>query len=76
MDMYDHPDCVHELLAYCTKVATAVSISYLDSATCAVCGYITVMAKNVAESFYGRVDWVERKGTKPENIARVKQSGI
>jgi hypothetical protein len=76
MDMYDHPDCVHQLLAYCTKVATAVSISYLDSATCAACGYITVMVKNVVESFSGRVDWVECKGTKLENIVRVKQSGI
>lgn len=65
-----------ELPDYANLNKPLVEIFTIDSATCAACGYMTVMAKNVVESFSGRVDWVERKGTKPENIARVKQLGI
>jgi uroporphyrinogen decarboxylase len=65
-----------ELPDYANLRKPLVEIFTIDSAACAACGYMTAMAKSVAESFQGKVDWVERKGTIPENIARVKQLGF
>jgi uroporphyrinogen decarboxylase len=53
-----------------------VEVFTIDSATCAACGYMTAVAKQVVGSFEGRVEFVERKSTERENIARIKKLGF
>jgi uroporphyrinogen decarboxylase len=55
---------------------TLIEVFTIDSATCAACTYM-VGAANLAKQEYGsRVEVVEYKITKRENIARVKKMGL
>ena len=53
-----------------------VEVFTIDSATCAASGYMTAVAQQVAESFQGAVEFIERKSTNLENIARIKRLGF
>jgi uroporphyrinogen decarboxylase len=53
-----------------------VEVFTLDSDTCAACTYMLNSAKRVVSELEGRVDLVEYKFTKKENIARVMKMGI
>jgi len=48
----------------------------LDSASCAACSYMLAAAMRASDSLEGKVDCIEYKITKPENIARLKKMGI
>lgn len=48
----------------------------LDSAACAACSYMLAAATRAADSLAGKVDLVEYKITRPENIARLMKMGI
>jgi uroporphyrinogen decarboxylase len=53
-----------------------VEVFTLDSDTCAACGYMLSTARRVVEEFGGKVDLVEYKYTKTENVARVVKMGV
>jgi uroporphyrinogen decarboxylase len=65
-----------DLPDYANLTKPLIEVFTIDSDTCAACGYIYSAAKRIAEELAGRVDLVEYKFTRPENIARVKQMGI
>lgn len=65
-----------EMPDYANLEKPLVEVFTIDSATCAACGYMTAVAKQVVESFGGQVDWVERKSTQLENVARIKNLGF
>ena len=71
---FDHMDV--EMPDYDNLEKPLVEVFTIDSATCAACGYMVAVAKAVVESFGDQVDWIERKGTVLENIARVKKLGF
>ena len=48
----------------------------LDSSACAACGYMLAAAVRAAETLPGKIDLVEYKITRPENIARLMRMGI
>ena len=48
----------------------------LDSSTCAACGYMLHAAERAAEALAGKVDMVEYRITRPENVARMMKMGI
>lgn len=48
----------------------------LDSATCAACGYMLSAAERASNTLGDRVEMVEYKITKPENVARMMKMGI
>ena len=48
----------------------------LDSSTCAACGYMLHAAERAAQTLAGRVDMVEYRITRPENVARMMKIGI
>ncbi len=48
----------------------------LDSASCAACSYMLAAAVRAEQSMTGRVDLVEYKITKAENIARLKKMQV
>lgn len=48
----------------------------IDSETCPACGYMVSAAKRAVQELDGKVDLVEYKITKPENISRLKKMGI
>jgi uroporphyrinogen decarboxylase len=43
----------------------------LDSSACAACSYMLLAAMRAAQALDGKLDLVEYKITKPENIARL-----
>lgn len=53
-----------------------VEVFTLDSDTCAACTYMMGAARRVEEELDRRVDVVEYKFTKPENVARIVKMGI
>lgn len=53
-----------------------VEVFTLDSATCAACGYMLLAAQRAVSELGDRVDMVEYKMTKPENVARLNAMGI
>jgi uroporphyrinogen decarboxylase len=65
-----------EMPDYANLEKPLVEVFTIDSATYAACGYMTAVAKQVVESFGGQVDWIERKSTELENIARIKNLGF
>ena len=65
-----------EMPDYANLEKPLVEVFTIDSATCAACGYMTAVAKQVVESFNGEVEWIERKSTELENIARIKKLGF
>ena len=65
-----------EMPDYANLEKPLVEVFTIDSATCAACGYMTAVAQQVVESFGGKVEWVERKSTEKENIARIMKLGF
>ncbi len=53
-----------------------VEVFTLDSSTCAACSYMLGAAQRAADELAGKVDLVEYKFNRPENIARVKAMGV
>jgi uroporphyrinogen decarboxylase len=53
-----------------------IEVFTLDSDTCAACTYMLKAAQQVVNRMAGKVDLVEYKFTKPENVARVIKMGI
>jgi uroporphyrinogen decarboxylase len=53
-----------------------VEVFTLDSETCAACGYMVGAAQRAVNELGGRVDLVEYKFTKAENVARVIKLGV
>jgi uroporphyrinogen decarboxylase len=53
-----------------------IEVFTLDSTACAACGYMLAAASRAAAALPGRVDLVEYRITRPENIARMKRMGI
>jgi uroporphyrinogen decarboxylase len=53
-----------------------IEVFTIDSDTCSACGYMWDAARRIASEFPGRVDIVEYKFTRKENIARVAKLGI
>lgn len=53
-----------------------IEVFTVDSETCPACGYMVDAAKLAKEQYGEKVDFVEYKITKPENLARVKKLGI
>ena len=53
-----------------------IEVFTLDSTACAACGYMLAAATRAAASLPGRVDLVEYRITRPENIARMRRMGI
>ena len=53
-----------------------VEVFTLDSDTCAACGYMRDAALRVGDELMGRVEVVEYKFTKKENVARVMKMGV
>ena len=48
----------------------------LDSAACAACSYMLAAATRAADALPGKMDLVEYKITRPENIARLMRMGV
>ena len=65
-----------ELPDYANLVKPLLEVFTLDSASCAACSYMLAAAVRAAHTLEGRVDLVEYKITKPENIARLLKMGI
>jgi uroporphyrinogen decarboxylase len=61
---------------YSTLPRPLIEVFTIDSDTCSACGYMWDAAKRIASEFPGRVDIVEYKFTRKENIARVAKLGI
>lgn len=53
-----------------------VEVFTLDSDTCAACTYMMGAAQRAVDDFAGKVDIVEYKFTKPENVARCVKMGV
>ncbi len=54
-----------------------IEVLTIDSATCAACGYMKAAADDAAANYTAkRVEVVERKITKPENIVRLGKMGV
>ena len=53
-----------------------IEVFTLDSSTCAACGYMLHAAERAAQALAGRVDMVEYRITRPENVARMMKMGI
>ena len=53
-----------------------VEVFTLDSSTCAACGYMLHAAERAAQTLAGKVDMVEYRITRPENVARMMKMGI
>jgi uroporphyrinogen decarboxylase len=65
-----------ELPDYANLKRPLLEVFTIDSDSCAACSYMYGAAKRIAEELPGKVDVVEYKITKPENIARIKKLGI
>ncbi|NPV75734.1 MAG: uroporphyrinogen decarboxylase [Anaerolineae bacterium] len=65
-----------ELPDYASLKKPLIEVFTIDSETCAACGYMYSAARRIAEELPGKVDVIEYKITKPENVARVKKHGI
>jgi uroporphyrinogen decarboxylase len=65
-----------ELPDYDHLPRTLMEVFTLDSSACAACSYMMAAANRAADALPGKVDLVEYKITKPENIARLMKMGI
>jgi uroporphyrinogen decarboxylase len=61
---------------YATLDRPLIEVFTLDSAACAACSYMLAAAVRAASALPGKVDLVEYKITRPENIARMKKMGV
>ena len=66
VELPDYPNLDHVLIEVLT----------IDSATCAACGYMRAAADDMEEKFGTKVEVVEHKITKPENIVRLGKLGV
>ncbi len=66
VDMPDYANLDHVLIEVLT----------IDSATCAACGYMRAAADDMEKKFGTRVEIVEHKITRPENIVRLSKLGV
>ncbi len=69
LDEIDIPD-------YANRDIPLMEVFTLDSSTCAACGYMLNAAQRAAETLVGKVEMIEYKITRPENVARMKKMGI
>lgn len=65
-----------ELPDYASLKKPLIEVFTIDSDTCAACSYMVGAAKRATTELAGKVDMVEYKITRPENVARVKKHGI
>ena len=65
-----------ELPDYSALERPLLEVFTLDSASCAACTYMLTAAERAAHTLSGKVDMVEYKITRPENIARMMKMGI
>ena len=65
-----------EIPDYKQREIPLMEVFTLDSSTCAACGYILGAAERTAETLGDRVEIVEYKITRPENVARMMKMGI
>jgi len=65
-----------EIPDYASLKKPLVEVFTLDSETCAACMYMMGAANRMADELAGKVDLVEYKFTKKENIARVVKMGV
>ncbi len=65
-----------ELPDYANLKKPLIEVFTIDSDSCAACGYMYSAAKRVQEENPGKIDVVEYKSTRAENIARIKKMGI
>jgi uroporphyrinogen decarboxylase len=65
-----------ELPDYANRQTPLVEVFTLDSSTCAACGYMLLAAQRATTELGDRVEMVEYKATKPENIARMQKLGV
>ncbi len=65
-----------ELPNYASLDHALIEVMTIDSATCAACGYMKAAADLMHDEFGDKVEVVEHKITKPENIARLGKLGV
>lgn len=65
-----------ELPDYANLPRPLIEVFTLDSDTCAACGYMMNAARRATNELGGRVDLVEYKFTKRENVARIMKVGV
>ncbi len=61
---------------YASRKIPLMEVFTLDSATCAACGYMLSAAQRAADAIPEKVEMIEYKITKPENVARMKKMGV
>jgi len=61
---------------YAHREVPLMEVFTLDSSTCAACGYMLSAAERVTKTLGDKVEMIEYKMTKPENIARMKKMGV
>ena len=69
LDEIDIPD-------YANRETPLMEVFTLDSSTCAACGYMLNAAQRATETLDGKVEMIEYKITRPENVARMKKMSI
>ncbi len=72
----DDLDIEVEMPDYASLDHAMIEVLTIDSATCAACGYMKAAADDMIAEFGDKVEIVERKITKPENIARLGKLGV
>lgn len=72
----DDLDIEVEMPEYSNLNHAMIEVLTIDSATCAACGYMKAAADDMITEFGDKVEIVERKITKPENIARLGKLGV
>ena len=65
-----------ELPVYDERNIPLMEVFTLDSATCAACSYMLSAAERASQTLGNRVEMIEYKITKPENVARMMKMGI
>jgi len=65
-----------EIPDYNQREIPLMEVFTLDSSTCAACGYMLGAAERATETLGDRVEMVEYKITRPENVARMMKMGI
>ena len=65
-----------ELPVYDERNIPLMEVFTLDSATCAACSYMLSAAERASQTLGDRVEMIEYKITKPENVARMMKMGI
>jgi len=53
-----------------------VEVFTIDSETCAACTYMKATAFQMLDFFGDKIEVIERKGTEPENIVRMRKLGL